>query len=145
MALPVRCDRGHSYIQADVYPPDWPEDAPRCPECLKIWMAENDVDKMPNFPSDERLTWNTARFEILEDFMEDYEVICIGHPDAPICTCYDTNLGTAKEMAERIAILLNQMVVRDYLDAATRRVDLTNPTKRDIIISNPRPTPGQHR
>lgn len=39
MALNVRCPKGHSYVQSDIYP-DWPDDEPVCPECHKQWEAD---------------------------------------------------------------------------------------------------------
>jgi len=37
MALQCVCDKGHTYVQADVYY-DWPEGAPSCPRCFAEWQ-----------------------------------------------------------------------------------------------------------
>jgi len=41
--------------------------------------------------------------------------------------------------------LANKRIEKTRLEMAQMEMDLTNSTKRDIIISNPRPTPGRHR
>lgn len=37
MALEIKCDKGHTYIQPDIVVGDWPDDAPRCPKCFAEW------------------------------------------------------------------------------------------------------------
>ena len=38
MALNCRCEKGHSYIQGDVYIPTYSLDEPVCPECREEWI-----------------------------------------------------------------------------------------------------------
>ena len=38
MALQLRCECGNSYIQGDVYVPQYSFDEPHCPECREEWI-----------------------------------------------------------------------------------------------------------
>lgn len=43
MALQVKCKKGHTYIQGDIYV-DWPDGAPACPECLAEWRKKKGLE-----------------------------------------------------------------------------------------------------
>lgn len=47
MALAMRCNKGHSYIQPDIVE-ELPEGAPTCPTCRGEWMAKTSWEKWKN-------------------------------------------------------------------------------------------------
>ena len=55
MALMMTCEKGHHYVQADIYVGDWPADVPKCPACAQERLINHqtkDVQRLCVNPGD---------------------------------------------------------------------------------------------